>query len=747
MLLLALLALLSAAPLPSSARVVTCGTCANGGAPPMQNTLLTLACPAPYTISSILFASYGTPDLSGSCGAYSKGACDAANTSAVVSSLCLGKQSCGVFPNTTTFGDPCFGTVKDLSVEFICSSPSSSQTILGSAICGTVPPSPSSPNITATVSVPSWKNATGKLQIEPSIQVVSQHFLFRDSPIHDQSFATLAALGAKHVRWVPWIPYPSYGVGELMPPSPGNQLCGLANWANGGQSAPVTLDCGAGSTITSVDFASFGQPAGMCGNFAVNAGCHAPTSASVVSSMCVGRQSCAIPTLRGPSSPFGADPCPQQTATWLAVQVQCSDARGRTYWNLTNADNFLTDFWEAVDGDNSHPIPNFSTQPSWLYSLADYSWPENADIPWYGYDRGTAPAANLTQLGDYYGRLYAYFMQNGFTDEFGVLHTRTSGPPLNMSIIEIFNEVDYEHGHTAQSYTLEFDAVVRGIRKFADPEKRVQFVGLSLPNIDNTNTVVAWVTYFLNASNHAADARDALDYIGYHAYPTNGGYTPDPSTFSGLFVYADEFVDKVRTVDAIIARLSPSTLTFLDETGTDMDNVLTPGLSPPGNNPRYWVAAAGYFAYLFARLAVESPTVRVLGASQLMDAPGQEPSVTLLDWSTGLGTARFWVVKMLLEETDVGNLLVATDVDITSSDTDALFAQAFVGADGSSPKILLINKRDAWATVHLGSDLPCSSVLVLDESSGVSPAREEPCSGEGQVDLAPYAIAFVRLSL
>jgi hypothetical protein len=31
-----------------------------------------------------------------------------------------------------------------------------------------------------------------------------------------------------------------------------------------------------------------------------------------------------------------------------------------------------------------------------------------------------------------------------------------------------------------------------------------------------------------------------------------------------------------------------------------------------------------------------------------MDAPGQEPSVTMLDWSTGLGTAKYWVNDLLL---------------------------------------------------------------------------------------------------
>ena len=143
----------------------------------------------------------------------------------------------------------------------------------------------------------------------------------------------------------------------------------------------------------------------------------------------------------------------------------------------------------------------------------------------------------------------------------------------------------------------DYDALVRGVRTWADPNHTVEFVGLNLPNIDSAATLGTWADFFLNASNHdddVADAvRDGAGWVGYHAYPTNGGYTPDPNTFERLFDYADSFIaGSVATVDAAIARLSPGTRTALDETGTDMDGALGPG-SPPDNNPRYWVASAG----------------------------------------------------------------------------------------------------------------------------------------------------------
>jgi hypothetical protein len=767
-----LLALLAAAAAAAGAAATAsgdgapfCGTCANGGPPPMVNTMLSMSCSDPAaTISAVQFASYGTP--AGACGAWQAGACNAANSTAVVSAACLGQHACAVYPNTTTFGDPCFGTVKTLAVQLTCTSGT------GTATCAT-PPAPTAANFTASVAA-QWGNVTAVLAVEPSLQVVSQHFLFRSSPIHDAAFATLKAVGAKRARFVPWLPFPAYGVGELQPPS-GEVLCGPDNFAVGGQTRPISLSCGPnGGTIKSIDFASFGRPTGLCGSYAINPACHAANSTAIVAAACVGQSSCTVPTSGAGGSPFGA-PCAGQ-ATWLAVEATCSvPGLNHVYWNMTLLDEFFTDFWDAVDGNASNPIPNFSSQPTWMYAPADYAWNEDSDAPWYGYTRGTAPATNLTALGDYYGRLWSYWLLNGFTDEAGNAVTRTTGPPLAIKTIEVFNEVPNEHGHTPQSYTLEFDAVVEGVRRWGGAAAAdIEFVGMSLPNIDDTAFVLTWAQYFLNASNHAPAAAGALNAIGFHAYPTNGPYTPDPSTFANMFTYADSFVDTVVAVDAVIAALSPGTVIMLDETGTDMDGVLTPGLSPPDNAPRYWVASAGYFAYMFARVAAASTAVRVVGASQLMDAPGQEPSVTMLDWSTGEGTARLWVVQLLVAATEPGDRLVGTAATVTGNGTAGqLFAQAFApepsqaaGAGGGggegegegaprTPYLLLVNKANAWATVDLSAAIPagmaCSGALMLDEFSRLSPARPVPCealpgTGDAGITLAPYATAVVNFA-
>ncbi|XP_051127758.1 beta-galactosidase 9 isoform X2 [Andrographis paniculata] len=82
-----------------------------------------LSCETGSKISSIEFASYGTPQ--GSCQSFSRGDCHAPNSFSVVSQACIGKQSCFVSVSNSVFGDPCHRVVKTLSVELKCSSSSS----------------------------------------------------------------------------------------------------------------------------------------------------------------------------------------------------------------------------------------------------------------------------------------------------------------------------------------------------------------------------------------------------------------------------------------------------------------------------------------------------------------------------------------------------------------------------------------------------------------------------------------------
>ncbi|GMH17475.1 hypothetical protein Nepgr_019316 [Nepenthes gracilis] len=79
-----------------------------------------LQCAQGQTISSIKFASYGTP--SGTCGSFLRGTCHAPNTHAVLEKKCMGYQRCTVAISNKSFGfDPCPDVLKRLSVEAVCS--------------------------------------------------------------------------------------------------------------------------------------------------------------------------------------------------------------------------------------------------------------------------------------------------------------------------------------------------------------------------------------------------------------------------------------------------------------------------------------------------------------------------------------------------------------------------------------------------------------------------------------------------
>ena len=78
-----------------------------------------LKCPEGRVISSIEFASWGTPG--GQCGKFSINSnCHAINSKEVVENMCLGKQSCFVSPDNSIFGDPCDGIEKTLKVQYSC---------------------------------------------------------------------------------------------------------------------------------------------------------------------------------------------------------------------------------------------------------------------------------------------------------------------------------------------------------------------------------------------------------------------------------------------------------------------------------------------------------------------------------------------------------------------------------------------------------------------------------------------------
>lgn len=78
-----------------------------------------LRCSAGQSISSIKFASFGTP--MGTCGSFKQGTCHAPTSYAILERKCIGKQRCSVTIANSNFGqDPCPNVLKRLSVEAVC---------------------------------------------------------------------------------------------------------------------------------------------------------------------------------------------------------------------------------------------------------------------------------------------------------------------------------------------------------------------------------------------------------------------------------------------------------------------------------------------------------------------------------------------------------------------------------------------------------------------------------------------------
>jgi hypothetical protein len=79
-----------------------------------ENGFITLTAPNNGTFTAVLFASYGTPG--GSNGNYTIGSCHATNSSDIVASYFIGKNTATIQASNTVFGDPCDGTGKWLYI-------------------------------------------------------------------------------------------------------------------------------------------------------------------------------------------------------------------------------------------------------------------------------------------------------------------------------------------------------------------------------------------------------------------------------------------------------------------------------------------------------------------------------------------------------------------------------------------------------------------------------------------------------
>lgn len=385
-----------------------------------------------------------------------------------------------------------------------------------------------------------------------------------------------------------------------------------------------------------------------------------------------------------------------------------------TSWDFTNIMPMLEDFMNAVS-PTGRTVLNFATQPCWLFGNSagkpqDCSYPSNPDQSFFEYVRGNR--ANLLDssagdLADYYGRLLAYLVKGEFTDEHGVKHT--GGPAYSFfnrqkgHVWELFNEA--EHSYTVDQYIHDYDVVVKKmIEAVGGIDNAPAFMGIGGASAD-------WLAPFLNRSRHLSDPAP-IDYVSLHFYAGCDNRT-DPSTYQkGFFGGAANFVEQMRGYIKVRDNSSfPNVKIDLDELGVILPNDKDVNLPLDANIPDiYWNAAGAMYAFLFSKLAPLG--VEVLGHSQLAGSPKipdwniplpQYPSVSLLDWRTGYGNSRYWVLKLLIDNFASGDVFVQTTVQPSLASSlqtdDAVVALGVLRTDQKA--LLLINPTNALQSVRL----------------------------------------------
>jgi len=407
----------------------------------------------------------------------------------------------------------------------------------------------------------------------------------------------------------------------------------------------------------------------------------------------------------------------------LVVAELAAPDSGKTSWDFSLIDPMTIDFFDATKGHSI--IMNFSTTPQWMYKT-DKPVPYAKDPNQVDWDYGGGTQlrdTTMKELTDYYTRLVSWYTKGGFTDEMGKYHK--SGYYYEIPYWEVFNEPDYEHNNTPQTYTKKYDAMVTAIHKVSPNTK---FVGLAL-----AFEKPEWFEYFLNPANHKPGI--PLDMISYHCYANANDQQKFDAYEYTLFDKADNFLSTVSYIESIRKRLSPNTQTDIDELGTFVSDAMR-------NQPisqAYWNLSASVYAYFF--IGLTKAGIDVIGESQLVGFPTQYPDVSMINYVTSKPNARFWVLKMIKDSIKAGDGLVATDIDANTGDD--ITAQAFVS--GTSKKVLILNKRNKTVMLKVPAAFNGAKVSTVDEISADDAPIQSVING-GVIEMKPFAVSLVTLN-
>ena len=419
--------------------------------------------------------------------------------------------------------------------------------------------------------------------------------------------------------------------------------------------------------------------------------------------------------------------CPWFPYPKLAVAELEPPHDGKTSWDFSLIDPITVDTFAATAG---HPlVVNFSTIPVWMFKTPEpVPYPADPDQVDWNYLGGTELRdPSMKELGDYWTRVAEWYTQGGFTDEYGKWHG--SNHHFTITDWEVLNEIQGEHHLTPEGYARIYDATVEAVRRVSP---QTHFVGLGLPN---PSGLPDYVDYFLDHKHHKPGI--PLDLIAYHFYAHGVDGEPFDAHQYSFFTEADYWLSVVGYIEVIRQRLSPETKTDINELGTytwEDTRQDKPGSVFKPLPDAWWNLSAAVYAYVYGNLARKG--IDIVGESQMVGYPSQFPSVSMVDWKTGQPNAKYWVLKLLLDNLSPGDKLVDTQVDVRD-----VYAQGFLTRQGGK-KILLVNKRETPRDLSIAG-MRGGRLQVVDKA--FEPAASSGLSDD-RLTLQGFAVAVLMLA-
>ena len=405
----------------------------------------------------------------------------------------------------------------------------------------------------------------------------------------------------------------------------------------------------------------------------------------------------------------------------MAVAELDPPTRDKTSWNFTYLDSTMQAFMNATEGHSV--VINFSTTPAWMWKTDSVvKYPADAYKTCWTYNQGTQLRdTTMKEVSAYFARLLSWYVKGGFTDELGKFHK--SGHFYKIPYWEVLNEPDLEHNISPQLYTKMYDAIVMEMKKISPNTK---FVGLSVAYTRNPE----YFEHFLNPKNHKPGI--PLEGISYHHY-SSPSIEEQPLDFYQytFFEKADAFLEKVRYIENIRKRLAPQTFTMINEIGVILRSPEVSG--PIADN--YWNLAGAMYAHIFLELTKIG--IDVAGESQLVGYPTQFPDVSMMNWKNGKPNARYWVLKLLIDNLGAGDKLISTN-----NNSSAIDAQGYKTKEGR--KILLINKINKEIQIQLPAETKDASFSYVDIITGDNPPMKEQLT-DPIITLKPFSVVIIKL--